>query len=147
MTTGHRSAVGRPGSSGPTGGGGLRVRADLRVTVTAPGGRSAGLVVRDDGGVVRVELARAADLAVLRASLPRGAVRPLRAAVRAAVRATGEDTLDQPLDQGVGGAVLLRRRHGRWLLGPRLQASVVGVAAALGALGLVVAARGHVRRR
>ena len=127
----------------------LHVSADLRVDVTAPDGRSAHLVVRDDGGTVRVVLARAGDLRVLRASLPGGLLGVAGQGLRM-VRA-GTIPLppwDQPVEVAVGSAVLLRRRGGRWLLAPRLAVPAAAVlAGALVAVGLAVAAAGRLGRR
>lgn len=123
------------------------VTADLRLRVGAPDGRSATVVVGDDGGVLRVDVD---DVGVLLASLPRTPVRgPGLQAVRAvlgtsdagrAVRAAW----DQDVDVAVQGRVVLRRRGARWrptgrLAVPAGAAAVVVTGALAGLVSLVVA--------
>lgn len=139
----------RPPGTGGTTRQTLHVSADLRLDVTAPDGRSAHVVVRDDGGTVRLVVARAGDLRVLWASLPGG----LRGVAGRGVRMVRDGTVpvppwDQPVEVAVGSAVLLRRRGGRWSPGPRVAAPAASLlAGALVAVGLAVAAVGRLRRR
>ncbi len=141
-----------PAGTGPTTRGQqLHVSADLRVGVTAPDGRSAQVVLRDDGGTLRVVLGSFGDLRVVGASLPGG----LAGAASRAARLARSGTLPVPpwtqdVEVAVGASVLLRRRDGRWsptsrLAGPAA-AATAGALVLLGAVGLLVAAAARRRR-
>ena len=130
----------------------LHVSADLRVGVTAPDGRSAHLVLRDDGGTLRVVLGSLADLRVVGASLPGGLggvggpggpAGPRGPAARAAV---------DPGRRGRGRPVGAAAPPGRPLVadlrrlaGP-VAAGAAGALVVLGAVGLLVAAAARRRR-
>lgn len=123
----------------------LHVGADLTVHVTAPDGRTAQLGVQDDGQTLRVVLARAADLGVVRASLPGGLAGVAGQLVRTARRGgLGLPPWDQHLELVVGERTVLRRRAGRWTPGPRLTTPAVG--ALVAAVVLVAAAVAAARR-